>query len=132
VVAKRADLEADRRVESNVQRTANRTLLMPVLEELFKARAVGDWLDALRRTGVPAAPSNSVEQVLSDPRVRQRRMVVDLPHPTLGTPFKVNGALGLEVQPAPSLGKHTTAVLSELAGYSPDRLSALRAEGAIA
>ena len=134
----RSDLEADPRFESNVQRVANRSLLVPILEDAFRTRTVREWLEALRREGVPAAPINTLDQVLSDPQVLHRQMVVPAPHPTLGslptigTPIKLDGAMGLEVRPAPVLGQHTEEILRGLAGYSPERLAGLRAERAIA
>jgi CoA:oxalate CoA-transferase len=86
---------------------------------------------------VPAAPIQSVDRVLTDPQVMHRKMVVDLVHerhghlPTLGTPVKVDGALGLKVTPPPRLGEHTDEVLGRLVGYSGDRIEELRREGAI-
>jgi crotonobetainyl-CoA:carnitine CoA-transferase CaiB-like acyl-CoA transferase len=52
--------------------------------------------------------------------------------PTLGTPIKVDGALGLGVTPPPPLGQHTDDVLGTLLGYPPERIAALRRSGAIA
>jgi crotonobetainyl-CoA:carnitine CoA-transferase CaiB-like acyl-CoA transferase len=134
----RPDLEQDPRFESNIQRVANRAALVPILQGILMERGVGDWLDALRREGVPAAPINSVDQVLSDPQVRHRKMVVEMVHPrlgplpTLGTPIKVDEAMGLEVKPAPLLGEHTDEVLGGLLNYTLERLRALRAEKAAA
>jgi crotonobetainyl-CoA:carnitine CoA-transferase CaiB-like acyl-CoA transferase len=96
---------------------------------------VRDWLEALQREGVPAAPIQSVDQVLSDPQVKHRQMVMELSHPalgrvpTLGTPIKVDGALGLEVAPAPRLGEHTEEVLMGLLAYPGERVERLRDEG---
>lgn len=134
----RLDLEADPRFESNVQRVANRGLLMPILEAAFPTRTVREWLESLRREGVPAAPINTLDQVLSDPQVLHRQMVVQAPHPTLGplptigTPIKLDGALGLDVRSAPRLGQHTEEILLGIAGYSPERLAALRGDRVIA
>jgi crotonobetainyl-CoA:carnitine CoA-transferase CaiB-like acyl-CoA transferase len=128
----RPELESDPRFDSNGERVANRALLVPQLEELFRTRTVGEWLARLQREGVPAAPINRLDQVLGDPQVLLRQMVVTTEHPrhgvlpTLGTPVKVDGHLGLEVEPAPSLGQHDREVLSGLLGYPDERLAALR------
>jgi CoA:oxalate CoA-transferase len=130
----RPDLERDPRFESNARRVEHGQALMAMLEEVLKTRTVANWLEALRREGVPAAPIQSVDQVLSDPQVRLRRMVVEMAHPrhgplpTLGTPVKVDGEMGLDARPAPDLGEHTEEVLRGLLGYSAERLQALRAE----
>jgi crotonobetainyl-CoA:carnitine CoA-transferase CaiB-like acyl-CoA transferase len=64
--------------------------------------------------------------------------VVEMAHdkhgtlPTLGTPIKVDGVMGLEVTPPPGLGEHTASVLTEVLKYGGERIAALRARGAIA
>ena len=134
----RPELETDPRFESNARRVENKAALVPLLEAAFPSRTVDQWLDALRREGVPAAPINAIDQVLDDPQVRHRQMVVETRHPvlgalpTIGTPIKLDGAMGLEARPAPGLGEHTDEVLTTLAGYSKERLAGLRRERAIA
>ena len=70
--------------------------------------------------------------------VLARRMVVAVEHPrhgpvpTLGTPIKVDGALDLEVTPAPRLGQHTDEILVERLNYSGECVTALRQQGVIA
>jgi len=128
----RPDLQDDPRFDRNAERVANRALLIPQLEALFRTRLVGEWLARLHQEGVPAAPINRLDQVLGDPQVLQRQMVVTMDHPrhgplpALGTPVKVDGRLGLEVEPAPSLGQHTGELLRGLLGYPDERLAALR------
>ncbi len=130
----RPELTRDPRLESNAERVANRALLIPLLEELFGTRRVGEWLTRLHREGVPAAPINRLDRVLSDPQVLVRQMVVTMEHPrhgplpALGTPVKVDGRLGLDVTPAPSLGQHTAEILGGLLGYPDERLARLRDE----
>ncbi len=127
----------DPRFAGNRERVANRRALMPLIEATFRERTTEEWLGRLRDEGVPAAPIQRVDQVLTDPQVKQREMVVTLEHPTLGTvptlgtPIKIDGAMGLEVAPPPALGQHTDEVLSALLGYSPARIAALRAAGGI-
>jgi crotonobetainyl-CoA:carnitine CoA-transferase CaiB-like acyl-CoA transferase len=131
----RPDLAADPRFDDNRKRVANRGALMALIEDVFGGRTVEAWLGALRAEGVPAAPIQHVDQVLSDPQVGVRQMVVECSHPrlgplpTLGTPIKVDGAMGLEVRAAPLLGEHTEEVLSGLLGYGRERIAALRAAG---
>ena len=128
----RPDLQHDPRFDRNAERVANRALLIPQLEALFRTRLVGEWLARLQQEGVPAAPINRLDQVLEDPQVLHRRMVVTMDHPrhgplpALGTPVKVDGRLGLEVEPAPALGQHTGELLRGLLGYPDERLAALR------
>ena len=87
---------------------------------------------------MPATPILTVDRVLSDQQVIQRGMVVTMDHPlygktrTLGTPVKMDGAMGLEVSPAPRLGEQTNEILTEMLKYSNVKIAELRATGAIA
>ncbi|HEV8439326.1 MAG TPA: CoA transferase [Methylomirabilota bacterium] len=128
----RPDLAGDPRFASNAERVANRAELMPLLEALFETQPVHEWLGRLHREGVPAAPINRLDQVLSDPQVLLRQMVVTMEHPqhgplpALGTPVKVDGHLGLDAAPAPALGQHTAEILTGLLGYPDEQLARLR------
>ena len=134
----RPDLVADPRFDSNPTRVRSRAELVPMLEAIFPARTTAEWLARLQREGVPAAPINRVDEVLRDPQVLLRDMVVDLPHPrfgpvkTLGTPVKPAGAPPFRPAPPPRLGEHTDAVLGGLLDYPPARIDGLRRDGVIA
>jgi crotonobetainyl-CoA:carnitine CoA-transferase CaiB-like acyl-CoA transferase len=135
--AERAEWERDARFASNRDRVANRRALMTLIEARFRQRTTDDWLARLHAAGVPAAPILSVDRVLTDPQVRHRRMVVDLPHPrhgtvsTLGSPVKVDGAMEAPLAPPARLGEHTDAILGDLLKYPAERLAALRRQGVV-
>jgi len=129
--------EHDLRFRTNRDRVANRDVLAPLVEAAFTRRPTDDWLGRLQAEGVPCAPIRSVDRVLADPQVRQRGMVVEMAHPlhgkllALGTPVKVDGAMGLEAAPPPKLGEHTDAVLGGVLEYGAARLAELRASGVV-
>jgi crotonobetainyl-CoA:carnitine CoA-transferase CaiB-like acyl-CoA transferase len=130
--------ERDLRFASNRDRVVHRDVLMPLVEAAFRTRTTSDWLQRLQGLGVPATPILSVDRVLSDQQVLQRGMVVEMDHPlygktrTLGTPIKLDGAMGLAVAPAPRLGEHTNEILTAMLKYSNVKVAELRATGAIA
>jgi len=134
----RTDLGVDPRFDSNPKRVERREELVPALEAVFPARTTGEWLARMQREGVPAAPINTVDQVLSDPQVLLRQMVVDLDHPTLGplrtlgTPIKVSRAPAFRPTPPPGLGEHTEPILRDVLGYPPERIDALRRNRVVA
>ncbi|QHE87606.1 CaiB/BaiF CoA transferase family protein [Hydrogenophaga sp. BPS33] len=96
------------------------------------------WLARLNAARIPCAPVNDFAQALSDPQVLARQMVVDVPLPSgerlrmPGNPVKLSAAGTPAYTAPPALGAHTDAVLGELLGFAPERLAALRAQGAIA
>jgi crotonobetainyl-CoA:carnitine CoA-transferase CaiB-like acyl-CoA transferase len=134
----RPELAADARFDTNRKRVAARRELTAALEALFPARTTAEWLARLQAEGVPAAPIQRVDEVLDDPQVRLREMVVDLEHPslgtvkTLGTPIKAAGDPPFRPAPPPALGEHTEAILGGVLGYAPARIEALRRAGVIA
>lgn len=123
------------RFASFAMRAANKDELIPLLEQLFKARDTEDWLEALMSAQIPCGPVNDLPNALTDPQVEARQMVVETDHPTLGkvgqvgSPIRVAGYLP-EYQRAPLLGEHKMSVLKEILGLSNDEISQLDFKGA--
>ncbi len=136
--AGRPEWEHDPRFATNRDRVGRRDELTALIAACFAEDTTDAWLARLQAEGVPAAPIQTIDRVLVDSQVKHREMVTVMDHPvhgplpTLGTPIKVDGALGLHVVPPPRLGQHTDDVLGRLLGYPPDRIAALRRAGAIA
>ncbi|HBY95072.1 MAG TPA: hypothetical protein DEP84_14115 [Chloroflexi bacterium] len=135
-VLERPDLENDPRFARNDRRLQNRSELLAILSELFRTRTTADWLARLETAGVPAGPINTVDQVLSNPQLAARNMVIQVGHPLigdlpmLGNPIKVAG-VDDPVEPPPLLGQHTEALLCDLLGYPLEKIAALRAAGVV-
>ena len=98
---------------------ARRRELRPWLEEAFAS--------------APAGPVLDLEQVFSDPQVLARNMLVELPHPELGTfrttglPVKLSATPGRIERRPPLHGEHTDEVLEEC-GVSLEEIERLRRE----
>jgi crotonobetainyl-CoA:carnitine CoA-transferase CaiB-like acyl-CoA transferase len=86
----------------------------------FKKKTRAEWFEHLSRTDICAAPVLRLDEALNDPHNRARNMVVDVPHPTLGTVQQVGIAPKLSDTPgqarstAPYSGQHTDDVLRSL------------------
>ena len=125
----REDLLSDRRFATMRDRRANKADLLGLLAEVFKSRPSGSWLELLNAHGVPTAPVNTLDQVMVDPQVQHRQMVVDLdydgrPFQAIGNPIKVVGQAQTYTSP-PRLGQDTAAVLQELLELSPAQIADL-------
>lgn len=114
-------------------------------EETLEA-ALRDWIaaytvdaavaDCLARN-IPAAPVQGVGDVAESPFTWERKILVTLEHPesgpvkVLGSPFKSNRSSGIVKSAAPEVGAHTRQVLSDLLGYSDDRIDKLSEDNII-
>lgn len=117
------------------------------VEELESREEVDDWvakrtvqeaLDVLVEAGVPVAPIYNLGEVVEDPQVRHRGMIVEIEHPEAGVvrtvnfPIKFSETHASIRKPAPLLGQHSDEVLTQLLGYGKDELEDLRMSGVIA
>lgn len=90
---------------TNTERVAARDFIIPLLERRFRERTTSDWLSELRSAGVPVAPVNTVDKVVTDPQVLHRKMVVTVSeHTILGNPIKTGEADTF--RSPPKLGEH--------------------------
>jgi crotonobetainyl-CoA:carnitine CoA-transferase CaiB-like acyl-CoA transferase len=130
------ELVDDPRFDSNPQRIANRTQLIPLIERALATRGSVAWADELSRVGIPAGPINNVAGALEHPQVTARDMVVSAEHPSAGTlrmtasPIKLSRYTATVRRPPPTLGEHTDDVLGEL-GYSATEIATLRDEDVV-
>ncbi|MCU0310166.1 MAG: CoA transferase [Acidimicrobiales bacterium] len=94
---------------------------------------------ALADAGVAAGPCLTAPQVIDDPHVAARNMLVEIPRPdggdpvlTPGNPVKLSKMADGPEERMPWLGEHTDAVLGDELGLDAARLADLRDRGVIA
>ncbi|MDE2453138.1 MAG: CoA transferase, partial [Burkholderiales bacterium] len=75
------DLAQDGRFRTNLARIGHRAELNALLDPVFASRPKQHWIDAFAAAGIPCGPVNELPEVFADPQVRDRGMVVHLPHP---------------------------------------------------
>ena len=127
----------DPRFSTLPARSKNKTVLVPMIEDILRTRRGEEWLQDLNRVGIPAGPVNTLDRALSDPHVLSREMVVEIDAPpggktkTIGNPLKMEGTPLHLYSRAPRLGEHTRKILSTILGYSPERVEALHQKGVI-
>ncbi|SDF20758.1 CaiB/BaiF CoA transferase family protein [Sporolituus thermophilus] len=130
----RPDLVADERFVTNAKRTQNVKELKVILDDVFSAKTVDEWLKELEEAGIPCGPINTIDRVINDPQVQAREMIVETDHPVAGkikmagVPIKMSATPGAVERPAPLLGQHTEEILAEVLGLSAEEVAALRAK----
>lgn len=135
VVVDREQLLEDERFSTADRRRQNREAIEEVLEVAFQKRAREEWVERLRKAGVPAGPVYRYDEVLSDAQVQHRGLVAEVEHPVAGpmqlleVPLFMSQTPREPVAPAPLLGADTNAVLLSL-GFDRMEIQRLNESGA--
>ena len=116
-----ADLEHDARFATNSDRLAHREALNARIVAMFSTRTVADLLDALQGAGVPCGRIRGVADVIADPHLAARGMLLQLQlgaHAVTvpGNPLRFSDLPPLPAAAPPRLGEHTDAIRASLSG----------------
>jgi len=130
-------LAADTRFHTTNGRNSNRLEVLAKIREWTMAQpSVKACLAALDAAGVPSAAIRRIDQVLADPQVQARGMIVEQDHPVLGrvklanVPFKFSDCDATPRTAAPLLGQHNREIATEL-GYSANDVDAMVTDGVL-
>ncbi|HWR42196.1 CoA transferase [Sporomusa sp.] len=125
----RPDLIKDPRFDTNSNRTANAKELGDILNGIFKAKTINEWLGILEEAGLPCAPINTIDKIVNDPHIKARDMIVEVEHPIAGklkmpgVPVKMSATPGAVETHAPLLGQHTGEILQEILGWDQEKVN---------
>jgi crotonobetainyl-CoA:carnitine CoA-transferase CaiB-like acyl-CoA transferase len=132
----RADMLTDPRFATNTARVANADACEAPIRDFIAARDCAEVLAIFERESITAAPVYDIDQLVADPHVIDREILVDLPDEALGKVAMHNvvprlaATPGAIRTPAPDLGEHTAEVLAGV-GVDAARLAALKAAGVV-
>jgi formyl-CoA transferase len=131
----RDDLIGDPRYETGEARWRNKDAVDALVEGWTRERTKHEVMQILAGAGVPCGACLDTGEVMSDPHLREREMIVEVEHPvrgryvTVGNPVKLS-ASPTTITPSPLLGQHRQEILEEL-GYTEPEIAALAKDGAI-
>jgi crotonobetainyl-CoA:carnitine CoA-transferase CaiB-like acyl-CoA transferase len=129
-------LAADARFTTPAGRAANYAEATRIVDEWTRERTVQACLAALDAAEVPCSAVQTIDQVLADPQIQARNMVIEQEHPVLGKvklpnlPFRFSDCDTTPKIPAPLLGQHNEAIAASL-GYSEADIAAMTKDGVL-
>jgi len=127
---------ADTRLHSSTGRNTHRDEILPIVQTWVGQRSVEQCIDALDAIDVPCAKIQRIDEVLADPQIIERGMLIEQEHPLLGRvqlpnlPFHFSDYDTTQTTPAPLLGQHNRDIAKSL-GYSATEIDTLVAEGVL-
>jgi crotonobetainyl-CoA:carnitine CoA-transferase CaiB-like acyl-CoA transferase len=114
------------------QKTSYDEDLQKFLNQVFLSRTRDEWVEELKELNACIGPVNSVEEALTHPATKFRRMVSEIEDPMIGKYRQLGSALKSSVELtnpnrllAPMHGQHTRELLTEL-GYSEEEVNELK------
>lgn len=132
----RADMIDDPRFRTNTDRVRNIDACDGAVAAFIAERTLADNMAVFDAAEVTATPIYEIDQLLDDPHVQARGVLVEAPDEEAGSVLmhnvipRLSDTPGQLRAPAPTLGQHTRSVLASI-GYDGARLAALAAEGVI-
>jgi crotonobetainyl-CoA:carnitine CoA-transferase CaiB-like acyl-CoA transferase len=119
-------LEHDPRFRTNTDRLAHRRELNAAIHDLFRSQPVDALIERLTAAGVPCGRVRTIEEVVRDPHLAARQMLLEVPAGSRtvklpGNPIKLSGAPPAPVAPPPALGEHTDEVRHAVLGEESGR-----------
>jgi len=130
------ELAQDERFRTPEARWENRAALDAIIEGWTRARTKHEVMRLMGAAGVPCGACQDTGEVLADPHLRAREMIVDVDFPprgtyqTVGCPMKLSDSPVTVTRP-PLLGEHTDDLLGALCGVAPEDVKRLRADGVV-
>ncbi|MFM0524331.1 CoA transferase [Paraburkholderia strydomiana] len=126
----------DERFHSLNGRNANREAILAVVQPWVAARPVADVLALLDSVDVPSAKVQRIDEVVADPQIVARGMVIEQDHPRFGKlrlpnlPFRFSDCDTSIREVGPDLGQHNEEVAQSL-GFSAAEIDAMQTDGVL-
>ncbi len=123
---------SDERFMTNESRLENYQVFVDKMNALMRTRTTKEWTEVFDSQGIICGPVNSIDQVVNDPHIREREMIVDVNHPragklrVVGTPMKFSRTPCKIEKACPELGEHTGEILTSWLGLSGEKIERLR------
>ncbi|MBU9620078.1 CaiB/BaiF CoA transferase family protein [Burkholderia multivorans] len=131
-----AGFGTDTRFHDPNGRNAHREAILAVVKPWVAGRSVADVLALLDEVDVPCAKVQRIDEVVNDPQIVARGMVIEQAHPRFGTlrlpnlPFRFSDCDTSIREVGPDLGQHNVEVAQSL-GFSAAEIDAMQTDGVL-
>ena len=132
----RDDLIGDERYAAQEARYQRPGEVEEIVSQWTSTKTKYEIMETLGVLGIPCGAVQDTSELLEDPHLREREMVVEIADPArgkylaLGCPIKVSSNK-VTVAPPPLLGQHSEEALSALLGLGQEDLAGLKGRGVI-
>jgi formyl-CoA transferase len=132
----RPEIADDPRFTDRKERRNNIEALTQIVEDWTATRTKQEVMKIMGEAGVPCGAVLDSVELLNDPHLREREMVVTIDHPVRGKftmpgcPIKLEDS-PVEVKSAPLLGQHNAEVYRQMLGLGDTDLEELKQQGII-
>ncbi len=126
----------DPRFRTNTDRVRNIDACDGAVADFIAARTLAESMAIFEAAEVTANPVYEIDQLLDDPHVQQRGVIVEAPDEEAGSVLmhniipRLSDTPGQLRSPAPTLGQHTREILQSI-GCDATRIAGLAADGVI-
>jgi formyl-CoA transferase len=132
----REDLREDPRYTDQAERNTRFNEVYAFIRVWTEKHDKFTVMKKLGEAGIPCGAVFDSQNIMTDPHLRERGMIVTIQHPTRGTITMPGCAVQLtdspvKVQPAPLLGQHNAEVYGELLQLSSDAVEQLAKDGVL-
>jgi formyl-CoA transferase len=130
----REDLIDDPRYNTEEKRWAVHGTVNAIIAEWTRRHTKHEVMKILGEAGIPVGACQDTHDLLNDPHLKEREMILELEYPgrgkmkTIGCPIKLRGSR-VPLERPPMLGESSADVLRELCDVGPEELERLRSEG---
>jgi crotonobetainyl-CoA:carnitine CoA-transferase CaiB-like acyl-CoA transferase len=117
-------------IEHQYAEGEKRDEILEYFTKTFLTKTREEWMATLTQEDTCVAPVYTPEEVITDPHLRAREMIVEVDHPTLGTARQIGSMIKLSESPfqarnwSRQFGQHTEEIMLEL-GYDMARIKQL-------
>lgn len=131
-----AGFSSDTRLHTPSGRNEHREEILTVVRRWVGANPVARLLSLLDEVDVPSAKVQRIDEVVNDPQIQARGMILEQQHPRYGTlklpnlPFRFSDCDTTVTRVAPDLGEHNAQIAAQL-GFSLEEITRLQADGVL-